>query len=795
MTSSALRDLRYAGRRLLRSPGFTATAVLTLALGIGANTAIFSLVDAALLRPLPFREPDRLAVLWESQQAQGKEREKVSAANFLDWRRESSVFSDLAAWTHWGRAVTGAGEPEELSVIRASANLFDLLGVQPELGRGFLSEEETPGRERVVVLSHALWTQRFGAEPGVLGRTLTLDGEPYQIVGVMPSGFRFPGDESVALWSPLAFDASELVTRAERRFDVLGRLGPGISLQEARAELGSVAGRLSKEHAKTNAGWSVTLEPAAEVASAGSRGILAMLLGTVAFVLLIACANVGHLFLARAVDREREMAIRAALGAGPSRLARLVLLESGLVAAGGAALGVVLASWAVPAILALDPGVLPAWQPARLDGRVLLFTTALLVFTTVACGVLPALQSARADLRVPRRPRLRQGLIIGEVALSVVLLIAAGLLLRSLHRLQQVDPGFDPEHVLAATIFLSGSRYDDDARQAAFFSDLIGRLRAVPGVEAAGAVTTLPMNPVGIDYDLPFSAGGQPPSTAAEEQQVDFRVASEDYFQVIGIPLLRGRPFTAADRAGTPRVVVVNETLVRRLFPREDPAGRQVWLGGGMGQATIVGVVGEVRHRGLDARPRPEMYVPFRQYPHGGMTVVVRTISDPAALGRAVKEQVYALDPSQPVNDLITLPQLLALSVSPRRFNLLLLGAFAALALVLAAIGVYGVIAYSVSQRTREIGVRIALGAGGREIRRAVSRPGLTLTLAGVLLGSAAAWALTRLLGNELYEISPHDPLTFAAVALLILGVASAACEVPAWRASRTDPLIALRSE
>jgi len=800
-------DLRLAIRRLRRSPGFTAAAVLTLALGIGANSAFFSLADAALLRPLPYPTADRLVMLWESQATAGKKRERASAANFLDWRRESRALDELTAWAPWGFALSGDGEPEELATVRASANLFRTLGVSPALGRGFLPEEETPGRDRVVVLSHAFWLARLGGDPKAVGRTLTLDGVPHEIVGVMPAEFRFPDDASVALWNPLAFDASELVTRAERRFNVIGRLAPGATLTDATAELDLLAARLADEHPETNAGWTVTALLAGDAVAAGGRPAVTLLLSTVALVLLLACANVGHLFLARALDRERELAIRVALGGAPARLLRLLVLECGVVAVLGAVAGIALAAWAVPLIQSFDPGLLPGWREATLDGRVLAFTLVLLVPVTFLCGVLPALRAVGLDRRAPlnaagsrltegrERGRVRRGLIVVEVALSVVLLVAAGLHFRSLVRLQQVDPGFDAERVLAATVFLSGTRQRSDEQEIAFFGQVVERLGRRPGIVAAGAVTTLPMNPIGIDYDLPFGADGNPPPATADRQEVDFRAVAGDYFRALGVPVTRGRGFDATDREDAARVVMVNQTLARRFFPGENPVGHRVWVGGGIGAATVVGIVGDVRHRSLAARPRSELYVPFRQYPHGGMTVVVRAPGDPAGLARMVKAEIYGLDPSQPISDLVTLPELLHGSVSPQRFNLLLLGGFAALALLLAAVGVYGVIAYSVGQRTREIGIRMALGAAGREIRQAVVRPAVGLAALGVALGSAAAWLLGRVLAPELYEVSPHDPLTFVLVACVLLSAAWAACAIPARRAGRLDPLVALRSE
>ncbi|MEZ0332718.1 MAG: ABC transporter permease, partial [Gemmatimonadales bacterium] len=443
-------DLRLAWRRLIRNPGFTAAAVLTLALGIGANTAVFTLVDAALLRPLPFPEPERLAVLWERQPAQGKEREKVSAANYLDWRRESRSFSDLTAWIVWGLALTGSGEPEELTVIRASSNLFRLVGIAPALGRGFLTEEETPGRDRVVVLSHAVWTARFGADPAIVGRTLNLDGEPNEVIGVMPASFRFPDDAGVAMWMPLAFSESELLTRNKRMFNVIGRLAPGADLGGASSELATITGRLAVAHPETNRGWGTTVVAAGDVAGAGSRRPLMLLLGAVGFVLLIACANVGHLFLVRAIDREREMAVRVALSATPGQLARMLLLETALVVFLGGVLGLALASWALPLMHLLDPELVAGWHEVAVDGRVLAVGTALLVLVTLACGLVPALRASLPPAAARRDAgRFRRGIIVAEVALSVVLLVGAGLFLRSLDRLQRVDPGFDADRVLS----------------------------------------------------------------------------------------------------------------------------------------------------------------------------------------------------------------------------------------------------------------------------------------------------------------------------------------------------------
>ena len=683
-----------------------------------------------------------------------------------------------------------------------------MLGVAPALGRGFLPEEEVSGRDRVVVLSHAFWAGRMGGDSAIVGRMLTLDGIPHEVVGVMPADFRFPDDgggRAVESAGIRPVGAAEPGGAALQRHGApRARSSPGRRPRGARRggvpagrRASPVQRRLDRDLAPRRARRS---PPGAGPPSpCCSR--------TVALVLLLACANVGHLFLARMLDRDRELAIRVALGGAPARLIRLLVIECLTVALLGALLGLGLAAWAVPLVQAIDPGLLPGWRAAALDRRVVGFALALLIPVTLLCGVLPALRAIGLDRRVPlagsgerltggrTRARVRRALIVGEVALSGVLLVAAGLHLRSLARLQQEDPGFDAEHVLAGTLFLSGTRYDADENQAGFFGELIQRLQQRPGVVAAGAVTTLPMNPVGIDYDLPFSPDGTPPPPTADRTEVDFRVVAGDYFEAIGVPVLRGRALDDSDRADAARVILVNRALADRFFPGENPVGRQVWVGGGIGSATVVGMVGDVRHRSLALSPKAEMYVPFRQYPHGGMTIVLRGAGDPATLVRTLKDEIYGLDPAQPLTDLVTLSELLAGSVSPQRFTMMLLGGFAVLALLLAGIGVYGVIAYAVGQRTREIGIRMALGAAGREIRRAVILPAVGLAALGVALGSAGALLLGRLVAPDLYQISPHDPLTFAVVAGILLAAAWAACALPARRASRLDPLIALRSE
>jgi predicted permease len=799
-----LQDLRFAARQLAKQPVLTGAAVLTLALGIGANTAIFSAVDAVLFRDPVFPDPGRLVVVWEENRAQERTREPVSAANFRDWQQESRSFQALGAWAQWGHTLTGHGEPQEIETVRVSGSLFSLLGTAPQFGRYIMPEDERPGMERVVVLSHAFWVQQFGADPDVIGRRLRLDEQTMTVIGVMPTEFRFPGNAGVALWLPLTFNSSELITRSERRFQVIGRLGPGVTVAAARGEMERIASRLALTYPGTNRGWTVALVPLREVMSGSAGRPLAILLGAAGFVLLIACANVAHLSLARATHRQSELGIRTALGASQLQLTRLLLSESALLALSGGIAGVALALWGVDMLTSLGAAHLPGWSVIRVDSRVLAYATAITGMTILGSGLVPALHASKLPDRSMARMkvggatanlgRLRRLLVVGEIAASFILLVGAGLLLRSFAKLIREDPGFQPERLLAATIFLPEQKYTDDARQAAFFESLLERVKAMPEVVATAAVTTLPLNPVGIDYRLPFEISGESAGDSGNTPRIDFRVASLNYFRTLGIPLL-GRDFTTQDRAGTPKVVIINRSLARRFFGSIAPLGREVQLGGGVGRAEIVGVVGDVRHRGLDVLPVPEMYVPLAQYPHGGMTLVVRSRGDPSDLAPAVIGHIHALDPTLGISQLTTVPQLLSASVSRERFTSFLLGSFAAVALAVAALGIYGVLAYIVGRRTREIGVRLALGARPLSMMSGVLRQGLSLTLTGIVVGVGGALLATRLLGGLLHDVRPHDPATYSIIAFIFLAVALLACAVPARRAARVDPIIALRSE
>ena len=799
------QDLRYAFRKLTRRPGFTAVAVVALALGIGANTSIFSVVNAVLVRPLPFKDPGQLIVIWETNLEQGRERDQASAANFLDWRDQSRSFEDMFAWAYWSHTLTGVAEPENIASIRASANIFSVLGVEAALGRTFVAEEGEAGREKVVVLSHGYWVRRFGGDPTVVGRTLELHGEAHSIVGVMPPDFRFPDDEGIELWLPVAFAPSELTGRARRLFNVMGRLADGATLDQAQAELDAIALGLAEDYGDSNAGWGVTIERAKDLLQEANQHLL-ILLGAVGFVLLIACANVANLLLARAAEREREIAIRRALGAGRLSLMRQLLFESLALAVLGGGAALLLSVWGVDLILALEPGEIPGWNHVGVDVNVLIFTAMLAVVTALIAGMVPALQASSPDLAESLKEgsakftgaasgrKARSALVVSEVALAVVLLVGAGLLIRSFSRLLNVDPDYSTDKILSTSIFLPETRYTNETQEHAFFRDLVERVENLPGVVAAGASTAPPMNAVGIDFDLPFDIDGQQPHEPGKAPQADYRVVTPGYLGVMGIPLLRGRALTDADRQGVPRVMMINETMARRFFAGEDPIGRRVRIPIGDWHE-VIGVVGNIRHRGLDSEQRPEVYVSYHQKMLGGMVLVAKTAGDPHDLAKPVERQVFALDPELAVTRITTMAELVSDSVAKRRFNMLLLGSFAGLALVLAVIGIYGVISYTVSRRTREIGVRMAMGARRRDVVRMVLLDGLALAGAGVAIGTVGAFAVTRLLDSLLFEISPADPVTFVGVPLVLLAASLVACYLPALRATRVDPVLALRYE
>ena len=809
------QDLRYSARMLRKSPGFSFIAVLTLALGIGANTAIFSVVNTVLLRPLPYPDSDRLVRLWVNLHRPGLEESVSSAPELIDYRAESRSFERIAGYTWRGFNLTGDDAPERIVGARASTDLFPLLGVSPVLGRWFLTEEERPGGDTVVIVSYGLWQRRFGGDPDIVGRTLLLDGKPFTVVGVMPAGFEFPFRD-ISVWQPLAFDDEEINERGSHGFEVIGRLRPDVTLPQAQAEMNSVSDRLRARYpGDYTEGLGLTLLPQHQQMVAKIRPTLLLLLGAVAFVLLIACANVANLLLARGSSRQREIAIRQALGANRSRIVWQLLTESLVLALSAAVLGVLLALVGIHWFIALEPEAIPRLSEITIDVGVLTFTLALSALTTVLFGLVPALQisgvkpnewlkeNGRSASHGRRRLRVRGALVIAEVALALILLAGAGLMIRSFMHLQSVNPGFAAENRLTLRLVLPQTKYPEGYQKRAFFERLIAQIEGLPGVRSVGAVTDLPLanirNDRGISIEHRTGMSGGPTDS---QVPVDYIVTSSGYFEAMGITLMRGRRFEPEDEEDTPGVII-NETMSRTLWPNEDPLGQRIRLGNlqtPFPWLTIVGVITNVKHLGLDAETKPEMYVPYRQrrlpaFPVGAMFLVVQTAADPHDLIPALRREVLALDGDQPIVNIATMEERLAKSISQRRFNLLLLTIAATFAFVLAVSGIYCLMSWSVVQRTHEIGIRAALGAQRRDILKLVVGQGMTLAIIGVAIGLAGAFALTRLMQTLLFSVSATDFTTFAGVSLLLIMVALLACYLPARRASRVDPSAALRCE
>jgi predicted permease len=798
--NSLLQDLRYGVRALRHSPVFAVVAILTLALGIGANTAIFSVVDAVLLRPLPFHQPERLVNLWGSYPASG--RTSTSLPDFKDWRAQLTTLRDVSGFTAAAYNLTGRGEPERVQGVAATATFFRTFGAKPALGRFFADGEDRENAERVVVLGHGLWVRLFGARPGVLGETVMLNGVARTVVGVAPEGFRAGGPAE--LWVPFNTDA-DYPRRAEF-LNVVGRMKPGVTLQQVRGEMEIIRSRLARQYPDTNASIRVEVVSFQEDLVGKLRPALAAFAGAVGLVLLIACTNVASLMLTRAAAREREMAVRMALGAGRGRLVRQMLVESVVMGVAGGAVGLLLAMGGVEALRRFDAEILPRFAEVQLDGRVLAFNFVLATLTGVLFGLAPALNAGRRELAGTLRGggrgvagaggtrRLRSVLVTSEVALALMLLVGAGLLIRSFARLQSVDVGIDASHVLTARVSLPNSAYPEAAQQRALFDRVLAPVQAAPGVTAAGLITGLPATG-GANY-LSFDIEGRTPAPDVQQDAQAFS-ATPGAFAALRIPLRQGRGFGPQDDAAAPRVALVSETAARRFWGKASPVGSRITFDSGdpNGWMTVVGVVGDTRVEGPAQAAYPQVYAPLAQETYPSVYTVVRTAGDPTALVPVVRAAVRDADPSLPVYDVATMDEWLSRAVAQPRLGTTLLAVFAAVALALAAVGIYGLIAYTVAQRTREIGVRMALGARPGEVLRMVVAEGMRPALAGMVLRVLGAWAASRVIGSLLFGITATDPPAFLAAALFLAGAAALAAYVPARRASRLDPAIALRAE
>ncbi|MCA1818147.1 MAG: ABC transporter permease [Acidobacteria bacterium] len=802
------QDLRFGLRVLMKQPGFTAIAVVALALGVGANSAIFSVVNTVLLRPLPYQDPGRLVLVFEDNTKRGYPRDTPAPANYFDWRDQNRVFEAMAAMAEVSLNLSGDGEPERLDGHRVSASLFPILGVSPQLGRWFSAEEDQPGAGRVVVLSDALWRRRFGGDRGIVGKSITLNGAGFQVIGVMPAGFQFPSRED-QFWIPIAFTQQQAARRGSHYLDVVARLRDGVTLAQARAEMTTIAARLQQQYPEENTDVGAAVVPLQEQLVGKIKPALLVLLGAVGFVLLVACANVANLLLARAAARQKEIATRIALGASRLRLVRQLLTESVLLAAVGGGVGLLLAAWGVRALKAFIPDTISQAKEIAIDVRVLVFTLLVSLLTGLVFGLAPALQATRFNLNETlkeggrdsasgsRGNRIRAALVVAEVAISLVLLVGAGLLVNSFMRLRGVDPGFRPANLLTMRVVPSPQKYPDLARHTAFYTELLRRVEALPGVRSASVASQIPLIAQGDSEGLLFE--GRPDPPAGEPNIVATRVVSPHYFETMGIRLLRGRAFTDRDRADSPSVAVISETMARRYWPGEDPLNKRFSFGRARTDedwVTVVGVANDVRQFGLDAEVKPQVYIAYPQidgfYPR---YLIVSTSVEPHGVASAVRGAVWEVDRDQPVSDVLTMEEVLGESIARQRFSTLLLGVFAGVALLLAAVGIYGVMSYAVAQRTHEIGIRMALGAQTRDVLKLAVGQGLKLVLVGVAIGIVASLALTRLMASLLYGVSATDPVTFAAITLVLVGVAALASYIPARRATKVDPLVALRYE
>ncbi|HEY4837904.1 MAG TPA: ABC transporter permease [Candidatus Acidoferrales bacterium] len=815
MLETFLHDLRYGARMLVKNPGFTAIAVLTLALGIGANTAIFSVVNSLLLTPPHYKQPDRLVMVWEQRPSGNWFQGTVSPANYFQWQDHNTVFEQMAVMYDDHLTLTGDNsDPEQIAYQGVSSNLLSMLGTDPIIGRTFFPEDAVPRKNDVVILSFGLWQRRFGGDSQIVGKKIEIEGQPCRVIGVMPRGFQLFikrgsfTSEQAEIWTPIPFTEKSRVPRG-RYLTAVARLKPGVTIGQAQLQMDSIAVALEKQWPDFDKGWGVKLIPLKDQLVGNLRQPLLILLGAVAFVLLMGCTNVANLLLGRAAGRQREIAVRVALGADRKRVIRQLLTESLLLSALGGIAGLLLAIWGTKALLALGPKNMLAGTPVIVDWRVLAFTTTVSLATGILFGLGPSLVALSADVNKTlkeggrdassgrRGNRLRSALVIAELTLAVVILVGAGLCLRSFYFLNSVDPGFNPHNLLTMKLSLPNASYKEDAKKIAFFQQLRDRTAALPGVISASADSWLPFTTMGAATG--FQIEGQPQLSSSDQPVTDVRVVEPDYFHTMAIPLIAGREFNEQEASVPSHVIIITQALATGYFHGESPIGKRITvaMGGNTEKfpSLIVGVVGDVKHEGLNTIAGPMVYWPHPELPFPFMTFVIRTTGNPLALIGSVRQAVKQLDPGLPVSDVATMEQRMSDSAAESRFSTLLLGIFAVVAIVLATVGIYGVTSYAVTARQHEIGIRMAVGAQPADVERMFIRRGIALTLTGLALGLIASFALTRLMGGLLFGVTPHDPLTFVAMAALLLIVAMLACYIPARRATRVDPLVALRYE
>jgi len=809
-------DIRYGLRTLTKSPVFTLVALTALALGIGANTAIFSVVNAVLLRGLPYRDANQLVIVWEQNRTRSGRNNVVSPANFLDWQQQASSFQEMGAFYDAAFNLTGEGNPEEIPAQVTTGNLLTLIGTEAALGRVYTKEEAEPGRDDVIVISHGLWQRRFGGAADIINKKISLNGQSVTVLGVMPQGFKWFMKEgsrtgkAAEIWTPTKFEQYLTSPNKGRgRFiTVAGRLKPGVTPEQAQAEMSTIAARLEKQHAQFNTNMGVNVVPVREQLAGEIKTALYVLLGAVGFVLLIACANVANLMLARAASRQSEFSIRTALGAGRGRMVRQLLTESVLLSVLGGALGLLIALWGVDALVAFSPPNLLGMEKIGLSLPVLAFTFLVSLLTGIVFGLAPALEATRLNLNETlketgksnmssrRSRRLSSGFVVAQVALALVLLIGSTLMIKSFLRLQAVDPGFKTDNLLTLRVTVPASKYPEDNQVVAFHRQALERLKSLPDVRSVGAVSALPFGG-NLGARTSFFIEGRPVPPPGEELSTDVRVTDENYFQTIGIPVLSGRTFTEQEAKEDRRTIVINESMAKQHFPGENPIGKhiRVQMMPDPQPMEIIGIVADAKYKTLEGAPYPMVYWAHPQLVYSEMTYVMRTNGDPMNLAAAVRREIQMIDKDQPVADVRTMQSWIDELTARSRFGTLLLSIFAGLALVLAAIGIYGVMSYSVTQRTHELGIRIALGAQARDVLKLILGRGFALTLVGIALGLAASFALTRVMSSLLFGVSATDPITFGGLALLLTGVALLACYIPTRRAMKVDPMVALRNE